>query len=206
MCPRNTLLLSLVAGLAFVLGCTQSAGPVQKLAIDPAAVKRLVLWGGGAFPVDDRVVIGRCVAELNRLAYEPCRPHIGVRCIEDLVLEDADGNRIAAFGFAPGRFTCVFLPTSEPFYVRWEAMPTIGRLMSFEQYTRARESLAKVASADRWDKKAMEQVAYDIISLCYTRPGLEPACPQSLEEVRALLQTLPEPRLDRLDEFIDRFR
>ncbi|MBE3096067.1 MAG: hypothetical protein IMZ44_02915 [Planctomycetes bacterium] len=196
---RQALLVFLqISLLVPALGCTESAGPVQRVSIDPATVSRLVVKGtaGEGVPcvINDADVIGRCVRELNGLAYEGSRPPLGLRVGEELVLEGKDEKKIAGFGFAPDLRIRVFLPDSEPFYIRWQPLPTVSRLSSYRDYALGRERLVQIANDANWDKETGFLVGMCVRSIARTRPDLDWKTKQSLEAVRKMVQTLPRSR------------
>lgn len=211
---RGHLLAPSFMALAMLVGCTQLPGPVQKVTINADDVKSAhvhlrhlhdVRQRDGSLLIEDAGVISRCVAELNSLSCEPYRPRSGQRLDEDaiFVLEDKGGNRVAGFAFTRDVCIHVSLGKSKPFYVKYEKTPTIGRLFSCSQYVTARATLVGIIDRNWSDDLKMEHARSALGLIRRIRKDLNVPEASSLQEIPELARYLPEPRLDRLEEYPD---
>lgn len=198
-----TLVLLLAGGflMAFTPGCRKSAGPVQQIKIDPVVVSSMTVQQNGGSVIEDPATIRQCVDELNALSCQPYRPPISLAGTEDLILHDARGDRIATFGISQGYCIRVVLRDSEPFYVRYEPIPTIGKLFAFCIYRDAVEELERLADQEQWDEDDQIAVGFYIRDIGSVREELHRQEPKSREELLSLLESLPEPSLDKLEDY-----
>jgi len=201
---RECLLLALLVGLFVVVsgGCRGSAGPVRRVTIDPAKVAVMIFYP--TYRITDRATIEKCMTELNSMSYKARHPKMGVRAPWGLDLRDADGGRIALFGFALNDHFWVEVPGSERCFIEIEPakLPTIQKVITYLEFTDSRKRLQKLAVKKSWSDKDRVQVSINLIGIRYTSPDgeIEPE-PQTPEDLKRALVAVKEYTLRDLDRF-----
>ncbi len=206
---RQGIVVSVGLAVALFFGCSQSAGPVTRVTIDPDLVENLVVQvvadppANYPFVASDRKVILRCVAEVNGLSYTPYRPEIGSDVGWEIVFQGKGGSPLARFAFSGSGFIMVAVPDREHFFVKFEKLPTVRALSRYRRFHRAREALQRAAAKDDWSEDDRTSVQFDLETIKATLPRSSLKTPGSPSELAAALQPLGGVSLDDLDEFID---
>lgn len=205
---EGSVVLGMTIWLWFLgCGCGDGGQPVAPPNIDPALVKSMKVEPYSpacATLITDAAVIARCLAELNGLAYRPGgieKFGPGAR----VTLLDEKGDVIAKYGISTGNYIMVELPGRQGFYVKFEDMPTLGRLMSYAFVKTSIDALQRWAGHAQWDSRERTPVETEVGSVNFYRPDAAMPVPTEPSEVPELLKQLPDMSLDNLDKFADYF-
>jgi hypothetical protein len=188
-------------------GCGDGGQPIAPPNIDPALVKSMKVEPyapGYVTLITDATVIARCLAELNGLAYRPGGIEKGGPGAR-VTLLDEKGDVIAKYGIAVGNYIMVELPGRQGFYVKFEDMPTLGRLMSYAFVKTSIDTLQRMAGHAQWDSSDRMRAETEVDFVNVYRPDAAMPVPTEPSEVPELLKQLPDISLDNLDKFADYF-
>jgi hypothetical protein len=155
-----------------------------------------------SFRITDRQTIERCVGDLNSLPYKALRPKVGVSGSWSLDLYEANGSRVARFGFVLPDHFWVEVPGSERFFIEPGDVPSVQRAISYAGFTRAREALEQLAMKETWNAEDRVQVSIHLTTWASHSPGgqIKPE-PGTPEDLRRALAPLKEYTLRNLDTF-----
>jgi len=187
-------------------GCVPP-GPVQRVSIQASEVHEIALHYAPRreiLRITDPETIRRCVQELNDLSYTPYWPHIGTRASDDFVVRDSGGASIAEYAFGYD-FIEVRLPDSEPFYIKYERMPFLGRVYSYADYLAHKERLQVAVAKEQWDEDARRGVQSAVRNINRAHSGAALGVPKAPSDLREALKNLPDVSLDNLEGFTNYF-
>ena len=202
-----------VAAIALVLllrhGCPGSAGRVRKLVIDPHRVHCVAIGEqGSALVITDRQVVRSCVEELNAHSWTPHPPRKGVDGGVPVAFRDSHGRAIVTIGI-PGVPTAqyiVVIPSGcRPFSIRYESLPTIGRLFAYGTFVDSRDLLQEASRRGEGDAEWWRHVPIAVWSINRSYTGVSLRTPADSAELRELLKCLDSVSVDDLPRFVDSF-
>jgi len=178
----------------------------KKVYVDPREVHSLTFQGRIRCPwvITDRAIVDRCVQELNCISWKRI-PDPGTRTLIRLVCLDSSGTPLLTIGWgAPEDFE-VTVPGADSFFVKYEPLPTIAKLLAFNKVADAADRLRCRTVNEPWDTEHAKIVQnwWSDLQKYYKPFGKLPA-PTNAEGLERALDSLPPLSLSALDQFAER--
>ncbi len=210
--PRLRWLLTAVVLLGgCVYYCAFFPGCVKRVVIDPKEVGSLLIGNISQEPtgltVSDPEVIRVCVSDIDGLSFRPGRPFPGGSgSFFPLRFEfrDHQDRAIASFDFIDPGFFEVRVRHSSSFWIRYDPVPNIGRLLSYQEFLRLRDCIGRAVSEMR-SNDSLDRFDSLVGSLidCYPPAGV--ARPRTKDELAGFVTYLRRVTLKELLHFGDYF-
>jgi len=185
--------------------CLEYYNPVRPLHIDFDTLHAIVLYPDGPetwrLAIDDPSVVRACAHEVNRLA---CSAHWGIRkpIGPPFQFVDQDGSVLATLWLAPGPSFIIRPPDGRPYQIRYEELPTVGRLLTYWELRHVRAWLESALGAPE-DQAWHEEVQLGVELLNGLSPEFSFTPPEDRAGLRELLRGLDSISLQDLPMFND---
>jgi hypothetical protein len=169
-------------------------------------VKTIVVYPEeGSFEVSDPAIVSACVAEIKGLSYTPHRPKDLSKLQLNFDFSNEHGAVLFWVGVADADYIMFFQRDSVPIAVRYESLPTLGKLLSYARFRQAYRALLRLSRMPEWDKESKSEVRLQV-RLC-NNYGPRVALPTagSPAELREALKDVPPLNLEELATFPDAY-